>query len=479
MNIIDALQDKNLFGSFLGPQQQSWENWKAALRVLYGLRTGRRHRKLIEECTGRPRSSIPRGRGFDEALFLVGRRSGKSRVAALVGAFEALFGGHESRLAKGEEGLVIVTAPTRRQAHIVTHYIEAVFDTPILKQEVVKDRGPAGGPGLVLRNGLAVEVQAGDFRTIRGFTLVAAIVDETAFFGVEEESRIRSDTELIRAIRPGLVTTGGRLISVTSPYAKRGYVYRTHKEHFGNEASPILVWHAPSQRMNPTLPQSVIDRALQEDRAAARSEFLAEFREDIAEFLPRSLVESLVVENRKELVPHVARRYFAFCDLSGGRSDAAALAIAHRDGTKIVLDKVAHYKAPFNPYEIVREMARELKRFNLARLAADNYAAEFVVSAFRGEGVMCVKATKPKSELYLELLPVMCSGQIELLDNEVLIDQLSNLERRTRSGGRDSVDHPPGAHDDLANAVAGVAVGTGSATVAGALGCERAGAMAL
>jgi hypothetical protein len=29
------------------------------------------------------------------------------------------------------------------------------------------------------------------------------------------------------------------------------------------------------------------------------------------------------------------------------------------------------------------------------------------------------------------------------------------LERRTARGGRDSIDHAPGAHDDLANAVAG------------------------
>ena len=30
------------------------------------------------------------------------------------------------------------------------------------------------------------------------------------------------------------------------------------------------------------------------------------------------------------------------------------------------------------------------------------------------------------------------------------------LERRTARGGRDSIDHAPGAHDDVANAVAGL-----------------------
>lgn len=44
-----------------------------------------------------------------------------------------------------------------------------------------------------------------------------------------------------------------------------------------------------------------------------------------------------------------------------------------------------------------------------------------------------------------------------MLDNPKLIAQLVNLERRVPRGGKDSIDHPPGAHDDLANAIAGLA----------------------
>ena len=36
--------------------------------------------------------------------------------------------------------------------------------------------------------------------------------------------------------------------------------------------------------------------------------------------------------------------------------------------------------------------------------------------------------------------------------------QFTSLERRISRGGRDSIDHPPGAHDDIANAVAGALV---------------------
>jgi hypothetical protein len=61
--------------------------------------------------------------------------------------------------------------------------------------------------------------------------------------------------------------------------------------------------------------------------------------------------------------------------------------------------------------------------------------------------------------LYLELLPMLMSGWVRLLDNPRLISQIVNLERKTARGGRDSIDHPPRLHDDVANAASGSLVG--------------------
>jgi hypothetical protein len=61
--------------------------------------------------------------------------------------------------------------------------------------------------------------------------------------------------------------------------------------------------------------------------------------------------------------------------------------------------------------------------------------------------------------LYCDLLPLLNSKRVELLDNPRLAAQLVGLERRTVRSGRDTVDHTPGGHDDLANVVAGVLVG--------------------
>jgi hypothetical protein len=81
-----------------------------------------------------------------------------------------------------------------------------------------------------------------------------------------------------------------------------------------------------------------------------------------------------------------------------------------------------------------------------------------VSEQFKKRGVNYEPAEKTKSDIYASLLPLINSTAIDLLDNERLTAQLVQLERRTSRGGRDSIDHAPGAHDDLANAAAGALV---------------------
>jgi RES domain-containing protein len=80
---------------------------------------------------------------------------------------------------------------------------------------------------------------------------------------------------------------------------------------------------------------------------------------------------------------------------------------------------------------------------------------EWPRDAFKRSGIDYLPANKSKSELYVEFLPHVNSAEVELLDNERLIHELLGLERRTARGGKDSTDHAPNAHDDVANAVAG------------------------
>jgi hypothetical protein len=119
LNIIQAIKDPQLFRPFFGDDLSSWRAWLVALRVVYGLpiRTNFA-RDLIRQCTGRDPAKLPKN-GFQTALFLTGRRSGKSRIASVIGAHSAALAGLEANLSAGERGIVPVVSPSKRQSHMV------------------------------------------------------------------------------------------------------------------------------------------------------------------------------------------------------------------------------------------------------------------------------------------------------------------------------------------------------------------------
>lgn len=153
-------------------------------------------------------------------------------------------------------------------------------------------------------------------------------------------------------------------------------------------------------------------------------------------------------------------QYAAFCDPSGGVRDAMTLAVGHLGaGAVLVLDCVLEIRAPFDPEQAVANCAALLRRYGISRVVGDRYAGEWPKARFREHGIAYEQSPRAKSDIYLDLLPLLNARRVELLDLRRLGAQLCGLERRTARSGRDSVDHVPGGHDDLANAVAGVLVG--------------------
>jgi hypothetical protein len=468
ITIIDAIKRDDLFRSYLG-DLKTWQPWMSILRATYGLPVNSANgRRILREVTNRDPDLLPKD-GFDTALFLTGRRSGKSKIAAIVGAFEAALSGREERLSKGEQGVVAIVSPTKRQSQIVKSYLRSLFNVPALQQEIVSET--AGS--FDLSNGVRIEVMAGDWRSVRGYTLLAAIVDEICFMGHTEESKVKSDAELVRALLPALATCGGRFVGISSPYARKGWAYRQWKKHFGNDASSTLIVNCPSRTLNPQLPQKIVDEALAEDYASARAEYFGEWRDDVAAFLSRPIIEAVTVKGRDYLPHDRHTKYSAFVDVAGGASggDDAALAIVHRKGRKIIVDLVRRWPPPHNPHQVISEMSVNLKTYGVTRCKGDRYSAQFAVASFAACGIKYEHSEMNRSELYLEALPKITSGEVELLDDERLLDQFANLERRTRSGGRDIVDHPSGGADDLCNACSGaIAFASKHKLYAGAFG---------
>jgi hypothetical protein len=222
----------------------------------------------------------------------------------------------------------------------------------------------------------------------------------------------------------------------------------------------ILVAQGASRTFNPSLPQSVVDRATERDAASAAAEYGAQFRTDIESFVLREAVEACVSPGVCERAPEPAISYRGFADPSGGSADSFTLAIGHLDSARdvVVIDALRERKPPFSPEQVVGEFADLLKSYNITQISGDRFANVWPVEVFSKVGITYEQNADPKSTLYTNLLPLINSCRVELLDEPRSIAQLCALERRTARGGKDSIDHPPGGHDDCINAVAGVAV---------------------
>jgi hypothetical protein len=451
LNILQACEDPELFGRWF-KDEATWRSWFTFLKVLFGLPLSDGELAQFRERTGR---TEPPGERVREAWLICGRRAGKSFVLALVAVFLACFIDWAPFLSPGERGTVMVIATDRRQARTIYRYAAALLTKiPMLNALIARETAEA----IDLNNGITIEILTASFRTVRGYTLVAALLDEVAFWHSDDSAN--PDSEILSAIRPAMATIpSALLLCASSPYAKRGVLWDAFRKSYG-KAGPVLVWKADTRTMNPTVPQAVIDDAIERDPASAAAEFGAEFRQDVETFVAREVVEAAIIPGRHELPPLSGTQYFAFTDPSGGSSDSMTLAISHNENGRAVLDVIRERKPPFSPEDVTTEFAEVLMAYGLAEVHGDRYAGEWPRERFHVHGIQYLLSDKPKSDLYRDFLPIVNSGKAELLDNQRLLTQLCGLERRTARGGRDSIDHAPGAHDDIANAVAGALVMT-------------------
>jgi Terminase large subunit, T4likevirus-type, N-terminal len=450
ISIDKVMSDPRLLGAQLG-DLATWQTWLAILKAAFVLPLTPEEREVFDAIAGgRP---LPRKR-LRELWVIAGRRSGKSRMAALLAVYFALFVKH--RLSSGERGMVLVLAASLEQARVVFEYTLAFLqNSPTLAKEVASSTQSE----IRLRNGIIIAVHANSFRSVRGRTLVACIFDETAFW--RDDTTATPDTSVYTAVLPALVTTQGMLIGISSPYRRMGLMYSKHKKYFGVDDGDTLVVQGATRTFNRTIDEAAITAQMEADPEAGKSEWEAQFRADIATFIDDEVLDACVDRSRPlELPPVVGRFYRAFVDPSGGAAggDAYSIGIAHREGAHYIVDVVRGRQGPFDPVELTKEYAALCAQYRIKSVTGDKYAMEWVPSAWRNCGIVYTHSTLTASEIYLEGLPLFTRALASLPDHPVLLRELRLLERTPARLKREQVTHARGVHDDCANACFGALV---------------------
>ena len=157
--------------------------------------------------------------------------------------------------------------------------------------------------------------------------------------------------------------------------------------------------------MNPSVPQSIIDEAMERDPVSAAAEYGAQFRSDIESYIARECVEACVSLGVRERLSVYDVTYSAFVDPSGGSADSMTLAVGHREDSIMVVDAIREVKPPFSPEDVVDEFVTTLRKYRIIKITGDSYAGEWPREQFRKLGITYEPAAKPKSDLYRDLLP--------------------------------------------------------------------------
>lgn len=447
IDIISACRDPKLFGPWF-KNEESWQAWFSFLRAVFCLEMPKQDFDIYRQCT--KRDTVPQRR-ISECYMPIGRRGGKSLITSMIAVYLSCFFDWRPYLAPGERGTVGLFAADRKQARVLFRYIGGFLKgIRLLKSMIERETKEI----FELKNQVNIEIFTSSFRTLRGYTFIATLLDEIAYWPCEDSAN--PDYEILAAIRPGMATIPGSMIfALSSPYSQRGVLYDMYKKYYGQNDDMILIWQAPTWVMNPTVPQEVIDEAYKRDPIAAAAEYGAQFRKDVQQPFDPDIVDDCTDVGIYERSYEPEHDYIAFVDPSGGSQDAMTLAIAHTEKETRVLDAVRVVKPPFSPDSVIQEFVAVAKSYGIEKVIGDRYGGQWPQARFQAFGMEYEVCARAKTSIYSELLPLINSKKVRLLDHKELRNELVSLERKTTKNGRDYYDHPPGGHDDIINAAAG------------------------
>jgi hypothetical protein len=146
------------------------------------------------------------------------------------------------------------------------------------------------------------------------------------------------------------------------------------------------------------------------------------------------------------------------------RHDSFAFTIFHTepDG-QVVQDLLKTWtpdkrlKQSLDPSVIMAEIGQLVKEWKLAFVVSDQYQLESLqqLALLHGFSIIGHDFTgKSKAKMYGSLLQLLRTKKLTLLDQPVVYQQLSQLQRKLNAMGGVSIAAPPGKHDDVASVVA-------------------------
>jgi hypothetical protein len=326
-----------------------------------------------------------------EAVWAVGRRSGKTRMASIIAAYETYklllkecpqeyYG-----LPRTDEIGIASVATDKKQAgllytNVSGYFAECAFFSPYMANSTQSfsrlqtphdiERYGRYNEEDTARSSLFVSFSACVAKGLRGPGNMVIILDELAHFVDEGQS---SAEKVYNAITPSksafspkdfdnpiepIGPVEGRIVSISSPLGRQGQFYALFQIAMrGGEASKdMLAIQAPTWEINPTIPASEFEKHYLKNQTVFFTEYGAEFTDRTRGWIERAADLEACIDLKARPALSVPARRPHFCGIDVGMvGDATAIAIGHleeRDGNKVIVtDLVDQIKAGEGRFE--------------------------------------------------------------------------------------------------------------------------------
>jgi len=395
-------------------------------------------------------------RDTHELVAIKGRRAQGTKTACKFLAFKIHTADFRRYAPKGDRLHVPVIAQSREVAREITSYLSEFYtNTGLCSEfsEILKT-------SIELTNKFVISVQTCSYRAPRGISAPLGLLDEVGVWRVEGSD---VDKEVVRSLTPAQIQFPNRkLILLGSPWVKAGILFERWERR--TEGGDRLVVHCPTPLMNPMIPVEELAREEQSDPQNYRREFLAEWLDDVDQFLPDSDITAAIRSGVRETPPADAFKgaYFGAIDASSltGRDrfvfGVARRAVRGSAGVGTAVDLLRGWSRATVPL-VCDEIAALAKSYGLRTVVADQHGYAFLRELMSARGIelrQLAFTMRSKPEIFLDLKLALSQLRLQLLDHNESLRELRMLESRRTSGGHYAIAAPRGAHDDFACVIA-------------------------
>lgn len=321
--------------------------------------------------------------------------------------------------------------------------------------------------------------------SLRGKNNLVVIFDQAAFF---QQGVKNSGQQIYNSLTPSIASFTkdgigqGKIILLSSPYAKSGLFYNKFCQSFQDEQN-MLMFKMYTAMVNPTVDSAFLRSQYRKNKQSFMCEFGAQFSDTITSWMSQNSLKQAI--NRPQIVQNMRQgqrgvQYYMGIDY-GGKTDGTSLCIVHKEEQQIVLDyadvffsgssdiwdnKNSIYKdcsKQFSGYQIIpiNGIADKIKMLCDKFLIVDGWFDQFngygLLQALKQRGLTQFRLQPMSNGLNTQIFQLskmlINSGFIKLFNHPVLIPELLTLQQQ-KNGSSVSVQAPrrSGYHDDISDA---------------------------